>query len=69
MCNRPGAIELDMAMYRATLNGSLLEVIIDVAHKEKSTEILINLITLAWEENSQIISDLQKVAGDEKTNA
>ncbi|MGQ6588304.1 hypothetical protein ACUNEO_15915 [Serratia sp. IR-2025] len=69
MRNRPGTIALDMALYRATLNSSLFEVIIDAAYNEKVSKVVIDLITIACDANNHIISDLHKEADDEQSEA
>lgn len=69
MRNRPGTIALDMAMYRAMLNSSLFEVIIDAAYSENVSKVVIDLITIACDANNNIIADLNKEAGDEQSNA
>ncbi|ASL89967.1 hypothetical protein BVG97_21255 [Serratia marcescens] len=69
MRNRPSTISLDMALYRATLNSSLFEVIINAAYSENVSKVVIDLITIACDANNNIIADLNKEAGDEQSNA
>ncbi|BCZ43657.1 MAG: hypothetical protein E7J62_02230 [Serratia marcescens] len=69
MRNLPGTIALDMALYRATLNSSLFEVIINAAYSENVSKVVIDLITIACDANNNIIADLNKEAGDEQSNA
>lgn len=62
-------ISLDVAAYRAGLNCSLFEVILDEAFKEKVSSVLIDLISIACDTNNEIRRSLDKEIGDEKPNA
>lgn len=53
-------LPLDAAAFRASLNESLFEVILEKASAEKVSESLIDLISLAWSTNSELCRTLEK---------
>lgn len=57
MRNRP--IPLDTAAYRASVACSLYEVILDKANDEKSSPVLIDLISLACDINFEVSRSLE----------
>ncbi|MER3011871.1 hypothetical protein ABTW51_23120 [Serratia nematodiphila] len=58
------AIPLDVAAYRASLNNSLFEVIMDLAAKENISKVLTDLISIAGDTNNEICRALDKEVGN-----
>ncbi|MGL9725157.1 hypothetical protein [Sodalis sp. (in: enterobacteria)] len=61
---RNTSIPLDVAAYRASVACSLYEVILDKANDEKSSPVLIDLISLACDLNSEVSRSLAAVMED-----
>jgi hypothetical protein len=59
-------ISLDVAAYRAGLNCSLFEVILDAAFKEGVSPVLMDLISIACDTNNEIRRSLDREVGNEK---
>lgn len=61
---RNAPITLDTAAYRASVACSLYEVILDKANDEKASPVLIDLISLACDLNSEVSRCLAAVMED-----